>query len=41
MKKGYVDTDFGQIHYIEDGGAGPRLLLFHETALSAREFERT
>lgn len=41
MRKGYVDTDFGQIHYIEDGGAGPRLLLFHETALSAREFERT
>ena len=41
MKKGYVDTDFGQIHYYADGSDGPQLFLFHETALSANEFEKT
>ena len=41
MKKGYVDTDFGQIHYYADGMEGPLLFLFHETALSANEFEKT
>jgi haloalkane dehalogenase len=41
MKKGYVDTDFGQVHYYADGDSGPLVFLFHETALSANEFERT
>jgi pimeloyl-ACP methyl ester carboxylesterase len=40
MRKGYVDTDFGQIHYYADGEAGPRLFLFHEGGLSA-QFEKT
>ena len=41
LRKGYVDTDFGQIHYYADGAEGPPLFLFHETALSANEFEKT
>ena len=41
MKKGYADTAFGQIHYYADGAEGPLLFLFHETALSANEFEKT
>lgn len=41
MRKGYVDTDFGQVHYYADGEEGPLLCLFHETALSASEFEKT
>ena len=40
MRKGYVDTDFGQVHYYADGDKGPRLFLFHETALSGNEFEK-
>ena len=39
MRKGYVDTDFGQIHYYADGDTGPRLFLFHEGGLSA-QFEK-
>ncbi len=41
MKKGYVNTDNGQIHFRQDGSKGPLLFLFHETALSSRIFERT
>jgi pimeloyl-ACP methyl ester carboxylesterase len=41
LRKGYVDTDFGQVHYYADGAEGPPLFLFHETALSANEFEKT
>ena len=41
MKKGYVDTEFGQVHYYSDGDEGPLLCCFHETALSANEFEKT
>ena len=41
MKKGYVDTAFGQIHYYAEGTGGPLLFLFHETALSGNEFEKT
>lgn len=40
MKKGYVDTAHGQIHYREAGQAGaPTLLFFHQTASSSRMFE--
>lgn len=41
MRKGYVDTRFGQVHYYRSGESGPLLFLFHETALSGNEFERT
>jgi pimeloyl-ACP methyl ester carboxylesterase len=41
LKKGYVDTKFGQVHYYMEGTEGPLLFLFHETALSANEFELT
>ena len=40
MKKGYVDTTRGQVHYCREGDNGPDLFLFHETPLSSREFER-
>ena len=41
MRKGYVDTSFGQVHYYRCGESGPLLFLFHETALSGNEFEKT
>lgn len=41
MRKGYVDTSFGQVHYYAAGDSGPLVFLFHETALSGNEFERT
>ncbi len=41
MSRGYVDTRFGQVHYYAAGQSGPLLFLFHETALSGSEFERT
>ena len=41
MKRGYVDTEFGQVHYYADGTGGPFVFLFHETALSGNEFEKT
>ena len=41
MRRGYVDTRFGQVHYYSAGQAGPLLFLFHETALSGSEFART
>ncbi len=40
MKKGYVDTTRGQVHYCREGDSGPDLFLFHESPLSSREFER-
>ena len=41
VRKGYVDTDFGQVHYYRAGESGPLLFLFHETALAASEFTKT
>ena len=33
IKKGYVDTSDGQIHYrLSEGGAGLPLVFFHQTA---------
>jgi pimeloyl-ACP methyl ester carboxylesterase len=40
MKKGYVDTTRGQVHYCREGDNGPDLFLLHGTPLSSREFER-
>lgn len=41
VRRGYLTTSSGQIHYYRAGDSGPLLFLFHETALSASEFERT
>jgi pimeloyl-ACP methyl ester carboxylesterase len=38
--RGYVDTDWGQVHFQHAGEAGPALVLFHESPLSSRIFER-
>ncbi len=40
MKKGYVDTVHGQVHYRRDGDKGPDLFLFHESPLSSRTYEK-
>lgn len=41
MSRCYVDTEYGQLHCYKDGESGPPIFLFHETALSGSEFERT
>jgi pimeloyl-ACP methyl ester carboxylesterase len=41
MRRRYVDTECGQLHCYKDGESGPLIFLFHETALSGSEFERT
>jgi haloalkane dehalogenase len=38
VRRDYVDTEFGQVHYYAAGQQGPLLFLFHETALSGSEF---
>lgn len=37
MRKGYVETPIGQVHYREDGEGAPVLLL-HQTAWSSNQF---
>lgn len=37
MKRGYVDTPEGQVHYREEGTGEP-LLLLHKAGLSSDEF---
>jgi pimeloyl-ACP methyl ester carboxylesterase len=39
MKRGYIDTQYGQIHYKMAGDRGPYLFLFHESPLSSWEFD--
>lgn len=41
VRRGYVDTPGGQIHFYAAGDRGPLVFLFHETALSGNEFEKT
>ncbi len=41
MRKGYVDTPDGQVHYRAAGDAGPLLICLHESPVSSWEFERT
>lgn len=36
---GYVDTQWGQVHYRINGDAGPWVALFHESPLSSRVYE--
>ena len=40
IRKGYVRTPQGQLHYLRSGERGPHLCLFHTNPISAREFER-
>jgi len=37
LRKGYADTRHGQVHYVQ-GGAGPAVLLLHQTPRSWDEF---
>src|SRR5215213_3896182 len=37
MRRGYVDTRFGQVHYVEEGAGAPVLLL-HQTPRSWDEY---
>ena len=37
-KRGYVDTEFGQVHYWTHESAGPRIFLFHTSPLSGLEY---
>ena len=40
LRKGYVDTSEGQIHFrVEDQGVGPTVFFFHQTASSGSMFE--
>jgi pimeloyl-ACP methyl ester carboxylesterase len=36
---GYVDTEWGQVHYRRNGDRGPWIGLFHESPLSSRVYE--
>jgi pimeloyl-ACP methyl ester carboxylesterase len=38
MRKGYVDTPIGQVHYREHGSGAP-LLLLHQTAWASQQFK--
>ena len=40
IKKGYVDTSAGQIHYAWRGGHGTPIVCFHQTASSGTSFHR-
>ncbi len=39
MRKGYVDTPTGQVHYRISGDTGPVVVLLHQTASSSRMFQ--
>ncbi|MDX2221865.1 MAG: alpha/beta hydrolase [Rhodospirillaceae bacterium] len=40
MRKGYVDTPGGQIHYRHKSGTGTPIVCFHQTASSSAMFEK-
>ncbi len=40
IKKNYVDTDLGQIHYRERSGDGSPIVCFHQTASSSAMFDQ-
>jgi haloalkane dehalogenase len=40
VRRGYVESPLGQIHYRAAGSTGPALALFHESPLSSQIFER-
>ncbi len=39
IRGGYIDSDWGQVHYRTAGTAGPWVVLFHESPLSSRVYE--
>jgi len=39
MGRGYVDSDWGQVHYRSEGGDGPAAVFFHESPLSSIAYE--
>ena len=39
MKKGYVDSEWGQVHYRRAGDDGPAAVFFHESPLSSVAYE--
>ena len=40
VRRGYVDVEWGQIHYRSSGSGGPAALFFHESPLSGFAYER-
>ena len=40
MRRGYADTEVGQVHYVE-AGEGPPVVLLHQTASSSVVYART
>ena len=40
LRRGYVDTSWGQVHYLEHG-EGPVCAFFHESPQSVQAFEQT
>ena len=41
MKRGYVDSEWGQVHYRTAGSSGPSVVILHESPLSSKIFEPT
>jgi pimeloyl-ACP methyl ester carboxylesterase len=41
IRKGYVDTPQGQIHYHATAGSDPAIVFLHQTALSAKSYDPT
>lgn len=37
---GYVDAEWGQVHYRRNGGSGPWIVLLHESPLSSAVYQR-
>ena len=40
VRRGYVDVEWGQIHYRTSGQRGPAALFFHESPLSGMAYQR-
>ncbi|MBM3504622.1 MAG: alpha/beta hydrolase [Alphaproteobacteria bacterium] len=40
IRRGYVDTPMGQVHFRQAGDRGPPMFFFHQTPLSSRQYER-
>jgi pimeloyl-ACP methyl ester carboxylesterase len=40
VRNGYVDCEWGQVHYRRSGESGPWIALFHESPLSSAVFDR-
>ncbi|GIJ29860.1 hypothetical protein Vqi01_50220 [Micromonospora qiuiae] len=40
VRGGYVESDWGQVHYLTAGTSGPWVALFHESPLSSRVYQQ-